>query len=164
VSRVIRFPLSVPAVAHECRPAFSSVSLRDAVASSRRRHRALVAAAGEWALGQGVSLPADHIALWASTGDDLGWPYDVDGMTGPWRASAVPDLMASVATWCVLAGCAVPANFTESLWHLYGFLASTGRLHPASDSLPELHAAVVVFSPFDRFGSAPSPLPEPPAA
>ncbi|HEV3363322.1 MAG TPA: hypothetical protein VG795_04155 [Acidimicrobiia bacterium] len=163
MSRVIPFPLSMPPSRDGCRPVFSPVSLRDAVAFSRRRHRGFIAAAAEWALAQGVSLPADHIAVWAATGDDLGWPCNVDGFSGPWRASDLPDLMASIATWCALVDCSAPGNLTESLWHLYGFLASTGRLHPASDSLPELRAALVVFSPFDRFGPA-SPPPEPPAA
>jgi hypothetical protein len=150
-SRVIPFP----AQAGPCSLPSRSGSLHDAVASSRRRHRSLIVAAGQWALAQGVSLPADHLALWAAT---AGVPM------GPWRASALPDLMERIAEWCATAGCALPANFAESLWHLYGFLAETGRLHPASDCLTELRASIVVFGTFDRFHPVSSPPPEPTAA
>jgi hypothetical protein len=164
VSRVIPFP-ALAAVHDESSDVVSSpVSLHYAVAPSRRQHRSLIVAAGEWALARGVSLPADHIALWAATGDELGCANDVDGMTGPWRASALPDFLEMIAGRCAVAGCSLPDTFAESLWHLYGFLASTGRLHPASDSLAELRASLVVFATFDRFCQAPSPPPEPTAA
>lgn len=160
-SRVIPFPV-LGAVHDKCCAVSLPVSLHDAVASSRRRHRRLIAATGQWALARGLSLPADHVALWAATGAELGFGAKVDGMTGPWRASALPDLMANAVDWCALAGCPVPADLAESFWHLYGFLADTDRLHPASDPLPELRAAIVVFGTFDRF--RPSPPPEPTAA
>jgi hypothetical protein len=163
VSRVIPFP-ALLAVHDECCSVFFPVSLHEAVASSRRQHRTLIAAAGEWALARGVSLPADHLALWAATGDELGCAGDIDGMSGPWRASALPDFVANVADWCDAAGCSVPANLVESLWHLYGFLATTGRLHPASDSLAELRASLVVFGTLGRLRLLPSPPPDPTAA
>ena len=71
--------------------------------------------------------------------------------------------MARIGEWCAMVGCSLPADLAESLWHLYGFLADTGRLHPGSDSLTELRASVVVFGPFDRFRPVPSP-PGPTAA
>ncbi|MGH9009708.1 MAG: hypothetical protein ACRDYF_07650 [Acidimicrobiia bacterium] len=159
-SRVIPFPAVAAVHGKSCVVTFPA-SLHDAVASSRRQHRSLIAAAGEWALARGLSLPADHVALWAANIDELGYASDVDGMTGPWRASALPDFLANVVDWCVVAGCALPAGFPESLWHLYGFLTNTGRLHPASDSLAELRASIVVFGTFDRFRPVP---PEPTAA
>jgi hypothetical protein len=150
-SRLIPFPALAP---HEC-SALDPVSLRAAVAPARRRHRSLIVAAGQWALAHGVSLPADHVALWAAAAGEV---------AGPWRASALPDLVARITEWCALAGCALPPHLPESLWHLYGFLAETGRLHPASDSLIELRASVAVFATFDRFRPIPSPPPEPTAA
>ena len=135
------------------------VSLHEAVASARRRHRSLISAAGQWALARGASQPADHIALWAATSDELGSGTSVDSIAGPWRASRLPDHLADVANWCVLAGCSVPSDLRQSLWHLYGFLADTGRLHPASDSLTELRAAIVVFGTFDHCPSVPPPEP-----
>ena len=163
-SRLIPFP-AFATVHHNRWPVVSfPVSLHDAVATSRRRHRRLIVAAGEWALGHGVSLPPDHVALWAATVDELGSAGDVDGVTGPWRASALPDFLGSIAGWCAAAGCSLPAHLAESLWHLYGFLAGTGRLHPASDPLAELRASIVVFGTFDRFRAVPSPPPEPTAA
>ena len=161
--RVIPFP-ALAAADDICPVHLFPVPLHDAVAAARRRHRSLIVAAGQWALARGVPLPADHVALWAATLDELGCAGDLDGMTGPWRASALPDLMARIAEWCAVAGCPLPANLTESLWHLYGFLAATGRLHLASDSLAELRASVVVFGTFDRFRPVPSPPPEPTAA
>ena len=156
--------IPLPALAvHEC-SALSPASLHAAVAPFRRRHRSLIAAAGLWALGQGVSLPADHIALWAAAVDELDCSGNVDGLTGPWKASAVVDLMDKIAEWCALSGCSLPTNLAESLWHLYGFLAATNRLHRASHSLTELRACVVVFATFDRFHRIPSPPPEPTAA
>jgi hypothetical protein len=140
------------------------VPLHDAVAEARRRCRPLIAAAGEWALAQGIALPADHVALWAATAQELGYRGDVDGMTGPWRASSIPDFLETVASWCALAGCSPPAGLAESLWHLYGYLADTGRLHPASDALTELRAALVVFGRFDCFVPHASPPPGPKAA
>ena len=160
-SRVIPFP-ALGAVHDKCCAVSLPFSLHDAVASWRRRHRRLIAATGQWALARGVPLPADHVALWAAAGDELGYGGSVDGMTGPWRASALPDLMANAVDWCALAGCSVPPDLTVSLWHLYGFLADTGLIHPASDPLPELRAAIVVFGPYDCFRR--SPPPEPTAA
>ena len=163
MSRVIPFPALADVPDERC-PVSFPVLLHEAVASSRRQHRTLIAAAGEWALARGVSLPADHVALWAATVDELSCAGDVNGVSGPWRASALPDFLATVADWCAAAGCSVPINFAESLWHLYGFLANTGRLHPASDSLPELRASLVVFGTFDRLRPVSPPPPEPTAA
>jgi len=163
VSRVIPFP-ALATVHDECRPVSFPVSLHEAVGSSRRQYRSLIAAAGQWALARGVSLPADHVALWAATCDKFGCAGDADGMSGPWRASTLPGFLANIADWCVAAGCPLPANLAASLWHLYGYLASTGRLHPAGDSLAELRASLVVFGTFDRLRPVPSPPPEPTAA
>jgi hypothetical protein len=163
VSRVIQFP-ALAAAADDARSVAFPVPLQHAVAGSRRRHRPLIAAAGEWALIRGVSLPADHIALWAAVAEASGYRSDIDGVTAPWRASHMRDFFETVAAWCTLAGCSPPADLAESLWHLYGFLATTGRLHPASDSLHELRAAVVVFAGFDRFRPVSPPPPEPTAA
>ena len=160
MSRVIPFP-ALAAVVDEWCSVSSPVSLHEAVASCRRRYRTLIAAAGQWALTRGVSLPADYVALWAAAVDELGCAGEVDGMSGPWGASALPDFLAAVAEWCTAAGCPRPPDLTESLWHLFGFLAGTGRLHPASDSLAELRAALVVFGTGDRLRLVPSP---PPAA
>jgi hypothetical protein len=161
-SRVIPFPVSP--VGDKCCAVSSSLPLHDAVAPWLRRHRDLIAPAGLWALARGVSLPADHVALWAAAADELGYGGSVDGMTGPWRASALPDLLANAVDWCALAGCSVPADLAASLWHLYGFLADTGRLHPTSDPLPELRAAIVVFGTYDRVRPSPTRPPEPTAA
>jgi hypothetical protein len=134
-----------------------------ALSEARRRHRPLIAAAGRWALSHGVPLPADHIALWATTAEEAGYPGSVDGITGPWRASLVPEFLERMAAWCTRAGCPAPADLAPSLWHLYGFLAGTRRLHPAGDHLRELRAAIAVFAHFDRFES-PDPPPAPIAA
>jgi len=146
VSRVIPFPGAVAPITDEGAQAPSpTVPLHTVVAASRRRHRALVAAAGEWALTRGVSLPPDHVALWAVTAELLGWLGEGDGVTGSWRASAIPDFLSALEAWCALNHCAPPPTLTGSLWHLYGFLRDTGRLRPGSDSLTELRAALVVF-------------------
>ena len=162
-SRVIPFP-ALSDVHDNCSPRSFPVPLHDAVAFSRARHRRLIAAAGAWALARGVCLPADHLALWAAAVETLDGVSHIDGMTGPWRASVLPDFFEKLAEWCAAAGCALPGTMGESLWHLFGFLAATGRLHPASDPLTELRAAVVVFATFDRFRPIPSPPPEPTAA
>jgi hypothetical protein len=118
--------------------------LHDAVAESRRRHRPLVTTAGQWAMARGLSLPADHVALWAAAAACGGAPGDVDGVTGPWLAGALPTFVGStVGAWCALAGCRPPADLPDSLRHLYAFLADSGRLHPGSDPLRELHGALV---------------------
>ena len=164
MSRLIPFP-ALAAVPDDGCAVPVPLSLHGAVAeASRRRHRPLIAAAGEWALSEGVSLPADHIALWATITEEGGYPGEVDRITGPWSVSLIADLLETVAAWCTLAGCSPSTDMTESLWHLYGFLAATGRLHPSSDSLQELRAAVVVFATFDRFRPIPLMPPEPTAA
>ena len=160
-SRVIPFPI-LGAVDDKCSAVSFPGSLHDAVASSRRRHRSLIAVAGRWALARGVPLPPDHVALWAVIADELGYGDNVNGMTGPWRSSDLRDFMANIADWCTRTGCAVPIDLAGSFWHLYGFLADTGRLHPASDALPELRASIVVFGKIDRF--RPPPPREPTAA
>jgi hypothetical protein len=160
---VIPFPALAVVPDEYCSVSFP-IDLHTAVATSRRRHRALIAAAGEWALGRGVPLPADHVALWAATAEDSGCHGDVDATTGPWRASHMPDFLATTAAWCTLAGCPTPPNLAESLWHLYGFLAATDRLDPSSDSLHELRAAVVVFAGSDRICPIAPPPTEPTAA
>lgn len=162
-SRVIPFP-ALAAVHDNCSAPPFPVLLHDAVAVSRARHRKLIAAAGVWALARGVSLPADHVALWAATVEALDGVNGSDDMTGPWRASVLPYFCDRLAEWCAEAGCALPLTMAESLWHLYGFLAGTGRLHPGSDPLAELRAAVAVFGTFDRFRPIPSPPTEPTAA
>ena len=149
MSRVIPFP-ALAANVDDCCSESSPTSLHDAVAEARRCHRALIAAAGEWALARGIPLPPNHVALWAATAEECGYEAN-DPTTGPWRASYIPDFLATIANWCLLSGCLPPLDLPESLWHLYGFLADTGRLHPASDHLTELRAALVVFGPFDRF-------------
>jgi hypothetical protein len=162
VSRVIPFP-ALAAIPDECCSESFPISLHEAVAATRRSHRALIAAAGEWALARGLPLPADHVALWAAAAGYRGQPVDTDGVSGPWRASHLADFVTKVAEWCAIADCPLPAGLPESLWHLYGFLADTGRLHPASDHLTELRAALVVFGRSDRFLPL-SPPPEPTAA
>ena len=120
------------------------VSLREAVADSRRRHRGLVTAAGQWALARGLALPADHIALWAAAAEPCAGHGDVDGVTGPWfRREFHSFVWSTLWNWCSVAGCLPPAGLPESLWHLYGFLAESGRLHPDSDPLPELRKVLV---------------------
>ena len=162
MSHVIPFP--VLAARHDAYPASPRpVSLHEVVAASRRRHRALIAASGQWGWAHGVSLPADAVALWAAVAEDSGWAGDVDGQTGPWRAADLPAFVETIAAWCTTAGCLPPPDLAEALWHLYGFLAATGRLHPSSDPLTELRAAVVVFGWSDRLRSLPS-LPLGPAA
>jgi hypothetical protein len=144
VSRVILFPAAigrrpdpVPTVTVRPRP------LHDAVAEARRRHRQLVTTAGQWAMARGLSLPADHVAVWAAAAACGGSPGDVDGVTGPWLATELQEFVEStVGAWCALAGCQLPAGLPDSLHHLYAFLADSGRLHRASDPLPELHAAL----------------------
>ena len=163
MSRVIPFP-ALAAFDDDWRSVSSPVPLHEAVASCRGRYRTLIAAAGQWALARGVSLPADHVALWAEAIDQFGRAGDVECLSGPWRASTLPDFLARIADWCTAAGCHLPVNLVESLWHLYGFLAGTGRLHPASDSLAELRAALVVFGTCDRLRPGPSPPPDPTAA
>jgi hypothetical protein len=130
VSCIIPFPAAEP-VADESSFFPYLVPLHAAVAKSRRRHRSLVAAAGQWALARGLSLPADHVALWAAAAEQ-GSPHgDFDGVTGPWSQPELHCfLWSTLGRWCALAGCRVPGDLPESLCHLYGFLADTGRLHP----------------------------------
>jgi hypothetical protein len=139
--------------------------LHTVVAAARRRHRALTAAAGEWALARGVLLPPDHVALCAATAEVLGWLVEADGIIVPGRAADVPDFVSAIEAWCALNRCTAPATLTESLWHLYGFMADTGRLDdPACDRLTELRAAVVVFGALTRFPPGCEPEPGPAAA
>ncbi|HYT39103.1 MAG TPA: hypothetical protein VEN99_06310, partial [Acidimicrobiia bacterium] len=120
------------------------VPLHNAVADSRRRHRGLVTAAGQWALARGLALPADHIALWAAAAEPCAGYGDVDGVTGPWfRREFHSFVWSTLWNWCSVAGCLPPAGLPESLWHLYGFLSESGRLHPDSDPLPELREVLV---------------------
>jgi hypothetical protein len=163
VSRLISLPPLAPRP-DERQPASLPVTLNSAVTEARRHHRPLIAAAGQWALFRGIPLPADHIALWAATAQAAGYPGDVDGITGPWRASHISSLLEAVAAWCTLAGSSPPAEIAESLWHLYGFLAASDRLHPDSDALQELRAAAVVFANFDCIRPISAPPPEPTAA
>lgn len=162
MSRLLPFPApaAVPGVGRATPP----VTLTSAVAETRRRCRPLIAAAGRWALSRGVPLPADHIALWAATTRAAGYAGDVDGITGPWRASDMSSLLEKVVAWCTLAGCPVPPEIAASLWHLYGFLAASDRLHPDSDALQELRAATVVFGDLDCDRPVSHPPPEPTAA
>lgn len=163
MSHLVPLPASVLA-GDDAFPGWSPVALHDAVSPARRRHRQLIAAAGRWALARGVSLPPDHVALWAATVEELGATVVPGDTTGPWRASHIARLSDAIAAWCSLAGCFPPVDLVQSLWHLYGFLAETGRLHPNSDALDELRAAVVVFAGFTRFGRERLTPPAPTAA
>ena len=166
MSRVIPFP--VAELVHDQLDAVAPpVPLHEAVSASRRRHRRLVAAAGLWALARGLPLPADHVALWAAAAE-WGRGYGaVDGLTGPWSSSELNRLLRdTVSDWCAGAGCDVPADLPQSLWYLYGFLADTGRLHPGSDSLPELRAVLALAAQSGNRLRFPPPKtpPEPTAA
>lgn len=165
MSRVIPFP-AVASLAHdETVVGPERLSLATVVAASRRRHRKLIVAAGRWALARGVAVAPDHVALWAATVETLGWAGNPGGITGPWRVSAMPGFVSAVRAWCRLNGCRPPAELNQSLWRLYGFLAETGRLDPASDSLAELRAALVVFGDMEQCSpTTVSPFPAPTAA
>ena len=157
--------IPLPATALPADEPFHRLLLHHAVAPVRRRHRHLIISAGRWALARGVSLPADHVALWVAAAEQTGCaPTDAGTATARWRASEIPDLLATITVWCRRAGCPVPAEIPEVLWHLFGFLAETNRLHPSSDALDELRAAVVVFAGFDRFRPHPLAPPAPTAA
>ena len=146
-------------------PQWRRLPLHDAVAQSRRLHRGLVSAAGQWAMARGLSLPADHVALWAAAAGSSGLPGDVDGVTGPWLASGVQTFVwSTVWAWCARAGCLPPADLARSLRLLYGFLADSGRLHPGSDPLPELDAALGSADPGLRDRLEPTTSPGPAAA
>jgi hypothetical protein len=94
-------------------------------------------------MARGLSLPADHVALWAAAAEITGVPGGVDGVTGPWLAVDLSAFVWPTAwAWCALAGCLPPADLAASLRVLYGFLADSGRLHPGSDPLPALEAAL----------------------
>jgi hypothetical protein len=148
VWRVIPFP-AVSSV-------FEFVSLHDAVAPSRRRHRRLVASAGQWALARGLSLPPDHVALWAAAAEH-GGRGDVDGVTGPWYATELQDLLSlTLPDWCAETGCLAPADLPQSLGHLYRFLADSGRLHAASDSADELNTVLLTPTALNRLCPRPT--------
>ena len=102
--------------------------------------------------------------MWATTAELLGWLGEGDSATRLWRASAIPDFLSSIEAWCALNHCTPPTTLTGSLWHLYGFLHDTGRLDPASDSLTELRAALVVFGDFILFRPDADSPPDPTAA
>ena len=160
-ARLIPFPAL--AVVHDQGSAVSfPVSLHDAVAASPAGGTAPSSPPppnGPWPTaclcppttspcGRRPSTSSAAPAVWPGLGvpppSPTSWPGSPSG--APWPAFSVPGRLA------------------ESLWHLYGFLTDTGRLHPASDALVELRAAVVVFGPLDRLRPVPSPPPQPTAA
>ena len=141
------------------------VPLHHAVTAWRRRHRSLVVAAGRWALARGLPMPADHIALWAAAAEQAGCYGDVGGLTGPWFAAELDWFVGTtVGDWCTAAGCPVPPDLPESLWYLYGFLADAGRLHPASDPLTDLRAALALAAQLRYIAAPPSPTTPGPVA
>jgi hypothetical protein len=157
VRRVIPFP----AVSS----AFAGVSLHDAVALARRRHRRLVTAAAQWAMPRGLSLPPDHVALWAAVAYEHGAPGDVDSVTGPWSVTELHRLVCSaVPDWCAEAGCVLPPGLAESLSNLYRFLAESGRLHGKSDSLDTLNTVLLAASALNELLPTTTRPPSPTAA
>ena len=140
------------------------VPLHVAVAAARRRHRSLGTAAGRWALARGLPLPADHVALWAAAAERSGCYGDVGGLTGPWYASELDSFLSTTVDWCAAAGCPVPTDLPRSLGYLFGFLADTGRLHPASDPVTDLCAALVGLPRSHHRTIPPPPVPGPAAA
>jgi hypothetical protein len=109
-------------------------------------------------LARGLALPADHVALWAAAAEQSGRYGDVDGVTGPWlRPELHRFCWSTLSTWCTEAGCPRPADLPGSLWHLYGFLAESGRLHPASDPIRALRQVLVCAGGFGCYGDHTGP-------
>lgn len=124
-------------------------SLAESVARVRQRESDLIDAARAWALREQRWLPPDVVALIV-----LGWPLalrlaEADGtVVSPptevvpatfWTRTVVNALLLPVIPdWCHANSTVCPHDLPEVMWRYIDFLVETGRLHPASDPLPEL--------------------------
>jgi hypothetical protein len=143
------------------RPPVVLVALHDAVAPARQEHRGLVAAAAKWALGRGVALSADQVALICASTVDR-WGEAACSLTR-WTRPKVNELLAiALPNWCSGERCLRPKGLPEAVWQFLDFLASTDRLDPESDPLPELRKPLVCYGGLGLDGaprSGRSPIP-----
>jgi hypothetical protein len=143
------------------RPPVVLVALHDAVAPARQEHRGLVVAAAEWALGQGETLSADQVALICAATAHR-WGIEGCSLTR-WTRPGVNELLAiAIPNWCSWERCLTPEGLPEAVWQFLDFLASTDRLDPESDPLPELRKPLVCYGGLGLDGvprSGRSPIP-----
>lgn len=118
------------------------VSVADAVAEVRSRHRPLIDEAERWATEHGVPGDVDVFALvCAGHADDAGG----DPTRGWTRAGVYRLLRIRIPNWCTLAGCLWPLEVVPATWHWLDFLHDTRRIDPASDPLSELRKPLICY-------------------
>ena len=125
-------------------------SLATTVAPWRRRHRALLVELGSWALAQGRPVDLDVTAMLLAAWEEppIG---PADRTIGMWtRTGVTPLLGVDSFNWCSLGQVLHPEGVPEALWLLLGFLAASGRLDRASDSVEELRKPLYCYGGLDR--------------
>jgi hypothetical protein len=145
---------------------FPRTELTDAVAPIRRRHRQLIDAAVAWQAavaaesGAGRAGPRrqtdpDHFALICAGAEYAAeWATDpVDQDPFRWTRVSVYHLVrCDIPNWCSGQRCLWPEQLPEALWEWFDFLHATGRLHPSSDPVTELHKPLACYGWLDQDG------------
>lgn len=120
------------------------LSLADAVAPFRYRHRDLVDTSVKWSLSRSRWLPPDLVALALAASTEAeprtGRHTPIDALPGTfWTRPGVNELlMHDVAAWCSTRGVLYPHSFPEAFWRFLDYLAESGQLHLDSDPIVEL--------------------------
>jgi hypothetical protein len=135
--------------------------LTDAVAPVRRRHRQLIEAAVAWQSEAGRAgtrrqTDPDHFALICA-----GAEYAAEFATDPvdrdpfrWtRVGAYHLMRCDIPNWCSGQRCRWPEQLPQALWEWFDFLHATGRLHPSSDPVAELHKPLACYGWLDQDGN-----------
>ncbi len=139
---------------------FPLTELTDAVAPVRRRHHDLIESAVAWQSGAGRAgsprqTDPDHFALiCAGTEYAAEWASDpADRDPFRWTRIGVYHLMrCDIPNWCSEQRCRWPEQLPQALWEWFDFLHATGRLHPASDPVAELHKPLACYGWLDQNG------------
>ena len=127
-------------------------TLSTAVASWRRRHRALLVELASWALAQGRPVDLAVVAMLLAAWDDppIG---PTDRTIGLWTRTGVTRLLGVDSfNWCSIGRVLHPEGVPEALWLLLGFLAASGRLEPTSDPVEELRKPLYCYGGLDTTG------------
>lgn len=133
---------------------FSLTELTDAVAPTRRRHRALIDAAVAWHATRGRGLDPDRLGLICAAADRT---WDDDVTPTRWTRTGVHHVLRCDAlNWCSAQRCPVPEDLPRTMWAWFDFLHATGRLDAGSDPVAELRKPLMCNGALDQDGQ---PLP-----
>jgi hypothetical protein len=126
------------------------IPLADALGPIREVYRHLLTEAARWQDGRPRRTDPDHFAL-ICVASDAGFGRQVSPTRWA-RTDVYHVLRIDIPNWCSMHRCLWPVEISEAMWEWFGFLATSGRLDPASDPLWELRKPLLCYGGLDLQG------------